>query len=134
MKSHRFAILLTLFAQLGARAQTDRADGFYRAIRNNDPASLKALLRTLDVNSRDERGETPLMYAVAFGNAEAMKSILDAGADVNAKNAFDATALIWAAGDPVKSRMLIERGADVNAKSRQGPNASNGGGQAGWRE
>lgn len=60
------------------------------------------------------------MHAAAFGSPETMKLLLDAGADVNAKNAFDATALIWSARDPVKSKLLIEHGAQVNVQSRQG--------------
>jgi len=49
-----------------------------------------------------------------------MKLLLESGADVNAQNAFHATALIWASGDPVKSRILVERGADVNVRTQQG--------------
>jgi ankyrin repeat protein len=49
-----------------------------------------------------------------------MRLLLDEGANVNWRNAFDATALMWAAGDPAKSRLLIERGANVNARSKQG--------------
>ena len=60
------------------------------------------------------------MYAAAFGNAQQMKLLLKSGADVNAQNAFHATALIWAGGDAVKSRMLIEHGADVNVHTQQG--------------
>jgi hypothetical protein len=60
------------------------------------------------------------MHASAFGNVEILKLLLDAGADVNATNAFDATALLWGARDPEKSRLLIEHGANVNAGSKQG--------------
>jgi ankyrin repeat protein len=87
----------------------------YTAIRNNDLAAVK----TVDVQITDRRGNTPLQYAAAFGSVEAMRILLDRGADVNARNGFDATPLIWAASYPAKARLLIERGADVNAKSRQ---------------
>ena len=102
------------------RNRPESSDRFYQAIRAGDLVSLKALTRNGDINARDKRGATPLMYAAAFGNSEEMKLLLDGGADVNAKSTFGATALIWAAGEPVKSRMLIERGADINAQSRQG--------------
>jgi len=93
---------------------------FYQAIRNDNAAALGALLESQDVNAKDSRGATALMYAAAFGNARQMKLLLESGADVNAQNAFHATALIWAAGDAVKSRMLIEHGADVNVRTQQG--------------
>ena len=47
-----------------------------------------------------------LMHAAAFGNFETLKLLLDAGAEVNARNDFDATALLWAARDPDKARLL----------------------------
>ena len=72
------------------------------------------------VNTRDPRGSTLLMHAAAIGSPEAVKLLLDSGADVNAKNQFEATALILGAGNPAKARMLVEKGADVNAKSKLG--------------
>jgi ankyrin repeat protein len=101
-------------------AQTSVSDRFYQAIRYDNAGDLKALIRSQDVNARDSRGATPLMYAAAFGNAKQMKLLLESGADVNAQNAFQATALIWAGGDAVKSQMLIEHGAGVNVHTQQG--------------
>ena len=88
----------------------------FTAIRTNDLGALKKA----DVMVRDRRGNTPLQYAAGFGTVEAMRLLLDAGAEVNARNGFEATPLIWAAGNVPKARLLIERGADVNAKTRQG--------------
>jgi ankyrin repeat protein len=101
-------------------AQTSVTERFYQAIRNDNAGDLRALVESQDVNAKDSRGATPLMYAAAFGNAQQMKFLLEAGADVNGQNAFHATALIWAGGDAVKSRMLIEHGADVNVRTQQG--------------
>src|SRR6266567_2629961 len=94
--------------------------GLFQAIRNGDVAFVKAHLTKAEIEVRDGRGATPLMHAAAFGNLETLKALLDAGADVNARNDFDATALLWAARDPGKARLLIERGADVNTQSKQG--------------
>lgn len=97
------------------------SDALFQAIRNNDLAFLKAEFRKgADVNTRDRRGSTLLMHAAAFGSPEAVKLLIDSGADVNAKNSFDATALVWGARDARKARMLVEKGADVNARSKQG--------------
>jgi ankyrin repeat protein len=60
------------------------------------------------------------MYAAAFGNAETVKILIDAGAEVNARNSFDATALLWGGADIDKVRLLVEHGADVNARSKIG--------------
>ena len=60
-----------------------------------------------DIEERDAKGATTLMHTAAFGSSRAMKLLLDNGAIVNLKNNFDATALLRAAGDPVKARMLI---------------------------
>jgi ankyrin repeat protein len=101
-------------------AQTSVTERFYQAIRNDNAGDLRALVESQDVNAKDSRGATPLMYAGAFGNAQQMKLLLASGADVNAQNVFHATALIWAGGDAVKSRMLIEHGADINVRTQQG--------------
>jgi ankyrin repeat protein len=101
-------------------AQTSVTERFYQAIRNDNAGDLRALVESQDVNAKDSRGATPLMYAAAFGNAQQMKLLLESGADVNAQNVFHATALIWAGGDAVKSRMLIEHGADINVRTQQG--------------
>src|SRR5262249_8556482 len=104
-------------------AQTSVSDRFYQAIRNDNAGDLRALVESQDVNAKDSRGATPLMYAAAFGNAAQMKLLLEAGADVNGQNTFHATPIIWAGGDAVKSRMLIEHGADVNVRTQQGRTA-----------
>jgi ankyrin repeat protein len=107
-----FGVLLT--------AAKEPDDRFYEAIRNNDLKRLCAQLKISDVNSRNRHGTTPLMYAAALGNADAMKALLRAGADVNARNAFDATALMWCINQPHMVKLLLAKGADVNARSKMG--------------
>ncbi|MGI9075412.1 MAG: ankyrin repeat domain-containing protein [Bryobacteraceae bacterium] len=101
----------------------DSADLFYKAIRNDDMGSLRAIAAPTSVNTADRHGTTPLMDAAAFGSTDAMKLLLDRGADPNTKNAFGATALMWAAGDIEKVRLLVRKGADVNARSNMGRTA-----------
>src|SRR5450432_2063199 len=88
------APLLLAVAALVAGAE-DPSGRFYQAVRNDDIASLRTLVKTSGVNLRDNRGTTPLMYAAAFGSLNAMQLLLDSGADVNATNALEATALMW---------------------------------------
>jgi ankyrin repeat protein len=63
------------------------------------------------------------MHAPAFRHLATLQQLVEAGADVNARNASDATALLWCARNPEKARFLIEHGADVNVQSKQGVTA-----------
>jgi ankyrin repeat protein len=118
---HRFKPALFVFSVgvVAAFAQNP-SDGFYQAIRSNDLSTLRTLLKTSDVNLKDQKETTPLMYAAEFGSLDAMKILVDAGADVNAKNALAVSPLLWCAGDLEKVRLLVSKGADVNARSKQG--------------
>jgi len=91
----------------------------FNAIRENRVAALKGA----DLSTRDRRGNTPLLYAASFGSVEAVRALVAAGADVNAKNGFDLTPLIGAATNLEKARILVAKGADVNARTKQGRTA-----------
>ena len=109
------AVALTAFAA------SNPSDELHQTIRANDLVRLKQLIsKPENVNLKDRHGVTPLMYAAAVGSVDAMKMLLAAGADAKAKNAFDATALMWGVVNPEKVRLLLDAGADVNARSRQG--------------
>lgn len=114
------AVLCGLVLSAICLAAEEPSDRYYQAIRNNDLTALRELVKTSGVNVKDKHDSTPLMFAAAFGSIDAMKLLIGAGADVNAHNTFDVTALLWCAGDPAKVRLLVEKGADVNAKSKQG--------------
>jgi ankyrin repeat protein len=97
----------------------------YMAIRAGETDRVVDLLqRGTDVNQKDRRGgATPLMHAAAVGNLATLRVLIDKGADVNARSANGATALMWAVNDLDKVRLLVERGADVNAVSENGRSA-----------
>ena len=67
--------------------------------------------------SKGPGGSTPLMYAVLYGDADAVRLPLDNGADPNLRNEAGASALMWAVDNLEKTRVLLQRGADVNARS-----------------
>ena len=81
------------------------------------------------------RGQTPLMWAAAEGNVDAMKMLIEAGADVNARSTIIAwerqrteeprdkwlppgglTPLLFAArdGKVASAKVLLDAGADIN--------------------
>jgi ankyrin repeat protein len=97
------------------------ADELIQAIRQNDLAAIKSrLAKGADVNMRDGRETTLLMHAAAIGSADAVKLLLDSGADVKLQNPLGSTALNLAAGQPEKAALLIAKGADVNAATKMG--------------
>ena len=76
---------------------------------------LKSLVATrADANTADPPGDTLLMSAAVAGSLEAMKLLVDRGADVNAQNAFGATAL-----DLVGDRPREGPAADRARRERQ---------------
>ncbi len=121
---------LTLLAALGtavAGAQ-ENSDRLYAAIRAGDdsPEALKDLqssIRAAGPNEADSQGVTPLMNAAAIGSLDAMKLLIERGAEVNAQNAFGSTALMWSARDAQKVRFLLAHGADVNKATKTGRTA-----------
>jgi len=67
--------------------------------------------------------ETPLMHAARSSKIDAVKLLVAAGADVNAKETWNGqTALMWAAadGDSAMVKTLLDLGADLHAKSHAG--------------
>jgi FOG: Ankyrin repeat len=115
----RFLTILLSLAPLMDAAAPSLSDQIYAAIRVDDRPGAAKLL-SADANTRDSRGNTPLMYAAAVGSVDMMRQLIGAGADVNAKNNFDSTALMWCSNDLQKVRLLLDKGADVNAHSKQG--------------
>ena len=69
------------------------------------------------VNARGPEGSTPFMYASLYGDAAMLEQLLKKGANPNLKNDAGATALMWAAMNLEKTRVLIAHGAEVNAIS-----------------
>jgi ankyrin repeat protein len=146
-------LLLKRGADVRVRDYFDRTALHFAAC-TDSPAVVRALLdRGLNVNERDAQGWTPLLYAVegachvawtgrcgpreqvlidllmarrrvGFG-AEAARVLLERGADPNARNTMEWTALTSALeyGATVQNplvQVLLSHGADVNARSKFG--------------
>ena len=107
--THRdFRCCIVLAALSTAAFAANQTDAFYTVIRANDLSGLAQLIETKSPNQADSRGITPLMYSATVGSAGAMRTLIDHGADVNARNAFGSTALMWSATDLEKIRLLVE--------------------------
>jgi ankyrin repeat protein len=72
------------------------------------------------VNSKDPAGSTPLHHAAGFGGLDTLAFLLDAGADVNARNRNGSTPLHWAIHDEAKVRLLLSRGAAIDIRQMEG--------------
>lgn len=82
------------------------------------------------VSARDLCGNTPLHAAAAGGNVQAVRQLIESGADVNAQVRSDESyssewgnaPLHYAARDgrTAAARVLIEAGADINARNDRG--------------
>lgn len=75
----------------------------------------------LNVNTKNEYGETPLHIAAAENDCERVGALIDSGADVNEKNLDGDSPLHHAALENASetAEVLLKNGAEVNAKDRK---------------
>jgi len=93
-------------------------------IDRNDTQTFQARIQTLaDANTaREDNNKSILMYAVWVGNTDAVKYLIEKGADVNAQDTGGATALhlaAWKGHTPI-ALYLIDKGASTTAMSKEG--------------
>ena len=88
---------------------------------NANAGMIEKLIRAgADPNSANPSGETSLMTAARTGSVEAVKTLLDRGAAVDAKEGVRGqTALMWAVVENHLDvvRLLHQRGANINSAS-----------------
>jgi ankyrin repeat protein len=122
------AILGVLSFCLNASAQNPQGDVELRkAAQDGDVKAVNELIRLeADVNGRDKKGRTPLLWAAPARDNPLMIHILVAnGADVNASDKDGDTALMIAASQSNAGNVkaLLESGARVNAANKAGRTA-----------
>lgn len=100
------------------------AAALFQAIREDDSAAVQKLLTDgVELQSRNDAGDTPLMAAALYAGTGVVELLLKAGAQVNVTNEAGATALLRAATFEDKTRLLVKHGAEVKARSRIGNSA-----------
>src|SRR6478672_3740027 len=88
---------------------TSRDSDAIAIVRTADARKLRSRLdHGLSPDARDTDGNTLLMHAAVYGDLSCMRLLLNRGADVNASNGAGATALMRAAFDYDKVRLLVD--------------------------
>ncbi|WP_428075598.1 ankyrin repeat domain-containing protein [Candidatus Avelusimicrobium luingense] len=109
------------------QTSTELADQATELLQKRDTSGFLDMLEQQlgsKVNIVNSKGDPLLLVAATLGNAEAVRQILLAGADVNKRNTFTKdTALLRAlyyTENPEIARLLVNFGADINAVNNYG--------------
>jgi ankyrin repeat protein len=113
-------MLIQAGAEVNARGSKGRTPVMFAALCDNTTQVVELLLASsADVSARDSMGWTALMHATRRSreNLAAVRTLVQAGAEVNASHKQGGTALSIAAynGHTKVVQFLIEEGANVNA-------------------
>ena len=78
--------------------------------------------KQVDLEEKDENGNTPLYGATRFNNTRMMRKLIDAGANIDSKNERKQTPLHLAAGfKKIETvRLLVSEGANLESKDKYG--------------
>ncbi|MEX2600887.1 MAG: ankyrin repeat domain-containing protein [Balneolaceae bacterium] len=101
-------------------------DDLFEAISDIDILSLTiALADGADVDTLNQKGETPLMLAAHVGNSRIVKILLAHDPDLNKQSKSGHTALMIASasGQQHVVEQLIQKGADLNKRNNSGFNS-----------
>jgi hypothetical protein len=115
-------ILTVSLFQVGAHAAAP--DNLFTAVVSKDLTALAAMVdRGVDVNARNDAGQTPLMMAATQNGSEKLIELLVfQGADIRARDKSGMTALMHAAGkgEVQNAEQLLQLGVDPDIKDNSG--------------
>ncbi|WFR72815.1 ankyrin repeat domain-containing protein [Prescottella defluvii] len=98
----------------------------FEAARADDAAGVRdALERGAALEARGAGGRTPLVAATKVNAVAAATALIDAGADVNAKDDMQDSAFLYAGAEGLNEILVatLSHGADVNSTNRFGGTA-----------
>src|SRR5262245_51306230 len=101
----------------------DRISNFLAAADNGDTAKvMEGVNQGIDVNVKDEHGQTALMLAADQGHVDTVNFLSEYGASLDLQNKLGATALMLASfnGHLEVVIELLKAGANVNAEAENG--------------
>jgi len=113
--------MLILGGHLLCAAQSRTSDQqLFQAVAKGDIGAVRiALANGADLESKDERGATPLMVAAGHFDIQMVKVLLDKGANVSARDNYEETALTETARsfNPELLRILLNGNPDLKEKN-----------------
>jgi len=121
-------IWINLIIAMGASGFTNAKEEYplHIAAANDDIQLIKRILsqKTL-IDERDETGSTALMVATKANNIHAAYVLIEAGADVNAKDNMQESPYLYAGAQGYLKilRMTLMHGADLKSTNRYGGTA-----------
>ena len=124
-----FVILLCVMLGASFASAADKPSiELLKAAEAGDNRAIETLLAEgVQIDSRDRRGFTPLMYAAANDRVETINLLIVRGAEVNARSDIGETALICAVrygrGRPETVKALLDAGADPTIVMEDGGTA-----------
>jgi uncharacterized protein len=109
-------------AERPCKEEPGRAAELFQAIADSDLKRAENALATIDVNTRDCRGRTPLYLAVADDQMLMAELLLQKGADPNIRTTGGDTPLINAVRSSQADlvHLLLKHRAEVNVRTDQG--------------
>ena len=78
IKKHNFEGAFEILKEIDPKNQTN---DFFKSVWDG----------SVDINAKDEEGQTALGFTVSYGNSNLLSFLLDNGADINAKDGYDNT-------------------------------------------
>ena len=122
------ATLIAMLLSCSSAASEEERDGtmLLDAVRAGKLVEVRSILGQADLEARDAQGRTALLLATLANNIEIAQALIEAGADVNAKDAIKDTPYLYAGAegrDEILKLILATGSANLKDTNRYGGTA-----------